>query len=163
MPASLVLSLLPVASLLFAAAPEPCRLLTPSEVRASLGAAPTGISPDGPNEDPDLKATSWTCTQEVGTDLLELTVVEFDSASAAAGGMVTMMQVTRGTLDAMQLSPAAGLGDRSAWGASDSGGMWVAIKGRHLLSLTYGHRSTPPAAQRESLRQLAALALGRLQ
>jgi hypothetical protein len=157
--APVILSLMSVTSLL-AAAPEPCRLLTPSEVRASLGAAPTEVSPDGPAKDPDLNAMSWSCTQEVGSDLLELTVVEFDSASAAAGGMVTMMQITRGTLDAMQLSPAAGLGDRSAWGASDSGGMWVAIKGRHLLSISFGRAPTP--TQRESLRQLAALALGRL-
>jgi hypothetical protein len=163
MPAPLLLSLTAAASLLTAAAPEPCRLLTPAEVRASLGAAPTAISPDGPNQDPDLKANSWTCTQEVGQNLLELTVVEFDSASAAAGGMVTMMQVTRGSLDAMNLSPAAGVGDRSAWGTSDSGGMWVAIKGRYLISLSYGMQTATPATQRESLRQLATLALSRLQ
>ena len=147
---------------MLAAAPDPCRLLTPAEVRASLGAAPTGITPDGPIEDPDLEAMSWSCTQQVGAGLLTLDVVEFDSAGAAAGGIVTMMQVSKGSLDAMQLSPAAGLGDRSAWGYSDSGGMWVAIKGRHLLSLSYGQPSATPAAQRETLRQLAALALGRL-
>ena len=73
-----------------------------------------------------------------------------------------MMQVSKGSLDALQLNPAAGLGDRGAWGYSDSGGMWVAIKGRHLLSLSYGQASATPATQRETLRQLAALALGRL-
>ena len=144
------------------AAPDPCRLLTPAEVRASLGAAPTGAAPDGPIADPDLEAMSWSCTQQVGQGLLTLTVVEFDSAGAAAGGMVTMMQISKSSLDAIQLSPAAGLGDRGAWGYSDSGGMWVAIKGRHLLSLTYGLPSATPATQRETLRQLAALALGRL-
>jgi len=160
MPAPLI-ALISTVSLL-AAAPDPCRLLTPAEVRASLGVAPTGITPDGPIEDPDLKAMSWSCTQQAGDGLLTVTVVEFDSAGAAAGGMVTMMQVSNGTLDAMQLRPAAGLGDRSAWGYSDSGGMWVAIKGRQMLSLSYGQPSPTPAAQRETLRQLAALALGRL-
>jgi hypothetical protein len=144
------------------AAPDPCRLLTPAEVRASLGAAPTGLAPDGPVEDPDLNAMSWSCTQQAGMGLLTLTVVEFDSASAAAGGMVTMIQVSKASLDAIQLNPTAGLGDRSAWGYGDSGGMWVAIKGRHLLSLAYGLQSATPATQRETLRQLAALALGRL-
>ena len=144
------------------AAPDPCRLVTPAEVRASLGAAPTGLSPDGPVEDPDLNAMSWSCTHQVGAGLLTLTVVEFDSASAAAGGMVTMMQVSKTSLDGIQLNPTAGLGDRGAWGYGDSGGMWVAIKGRHLLSLTYGLQSATPATQRETLRQLAALALGRL-
>jgi hypothetical protein len=147
---------------MLAAAPEPCRLLTPAEVRASLGAAPTGVTPDGPTEDPDLEAMSWSCIQQVGAGLLTLTVVEFDSAGAAAGGIVTVMQVSKGSLDAMQLSPAAGLGDRSAWGSSDSGATWVAIKGRHLVSLSYGLPSATLATQRETLRQLAALALGRL-
>lgn len=144
------------------AAPDPCRLLAPSEVRASLGAAPTAITPDGPIEDPDLGAMSWSCTQDVGNEMLTLTVVEFASASAAAGGMVTMMKVIRETPEAMPLSPASGLGDRGAWGHNDSGGMWVAIKGRYLLSLAYGRQSTAPLEQRETLRRLAALALGRL-
>jgi hypothetical protein len=64
--APVILSLMSVTSLL-AAAPEPCRLLTPSEVRASLGAAPTEVSPDGPAKDPDLNAMSWSCTQEVSS------------------------------------------------------------------------------------------------
>ena len=147
---------------MLAAAPDPCRMLTPAEVRAGLGVAPTAITPDGPVEDPDLGAMSWSCTQQVGAGLLTLTVVEFDSAGAAAGGIVTMMQVSKGSLDAMQLNPAAGLGDRSAWGYGDAGGMWVAIKGRQMLSLSYGQPSPTPAAQRDTLRQLAALALGRL-
>ena len=160
MPAPLFVLLSTVSML--AAAPDPCRLLTPAEVRASLGATPTALTPDGPIEDPDLKAMSWSCTQQVSAGLLTLTVVEFDSAGAAAGGIVTMMQVSKGSLDALQLNPTAGLGDRSAWGYTDSGGMWVAIKGRHLLSLSYGQPSATPATQRETLRQLAALALGRL-
>jgi hypothetical protein len=147
---------------MLAAAPEPCRLLSAAEVRASLGATPTAVTPDGPVEDPDLEAMSWSCIQQVGGGLLTLTVVEFDSAGAAAGAIVTVMQVSKGSLDGMQLSPAAGLGDRSAWGSSDSGATWVAIKGRHLLNLSYGLPSATPATQRETLRQLAALALGRL-
>jgi hypothetical protein len=46
--------------------PNPCGLLTATEISATLGSVPSGGKPDGPLIDQDLGAKSWSCNQQVG-------------------------------------------------------------------------------------------------
>ena len=144
-----------------AADPNPCQLVTSAEVASHLGVSPTKAERDGPTVDEELRAKAWTCEQQVGKAMLAISVVEFTSPAAAVQGMAAMMKSSKETPEATKLAPASGVGEQAAWGASPKGAIWVALKGKHMLSMTMaGNRD--PASLREPLRRLTALALARL-
>jgi hypothetical protein len=142
--------------------PNPCRLLTATEITSALGSVPSGGKPDGPSIDQDLQAKSWSCDQQVGKLLLSINVVEFASPAAAARGMTVMMKQAKDIPDGIKLTAAPDLGDQAVWGASAEGAMWVALKGKHMLNVTLAGALTDPPRLREPLKRLATLALGRL-
>ena len=66
-----------------AADPEPCRLVTPAEIAAALGAQPAAGKARGPKLDRGVKA--WSCDRQVGKYYLSLNAYEFPSTAAAWG------------------------------------------------------------------------------
>ena len=141
--------------------PDPCRLLTASEIRSALGSAPSGGEPVGPEIDEEMAAKSWACDQQLGKQLLSISVLEFASTAAAANGMTVIRKASESP-DVLKLTEAPGLGARALWGSEEGGAVWVAHQGRYILNLTFAGDMADPAGLREPLRRLAVLALGRL-
>lgn len=146
----------------FAADPNPCRLLTPAEVTAALGSAPSVGKPHPPSRDEELKATAWSCEQYLGKMLLSTNAIQFASPAAATRGMAAMLKSSRDVPEAIKLSAAPGIGEESAWGASPDGALWVARKGRYLVNVTVAGGLADPLRYREPLKQLMLSAIGRL-
>lgn len=139
---------------------DPCRLLTAAEITSTLGTAPSGGKPVGPTIDKDVGGRLWACDRHVGEAFLSISVYEF--ATAAAQGWMAMMKQSQDTPETFQLTPASGLGDRAAWGGESGGAMWVALKGKYMLTVTLAVDTTDPQRLHDPLKRLTTLALGRL-
>jgi hypothetical protein len=161
-----VKALAAIATMMFAlpalAALEPCRLLTTDEITSALGGAPTARKALDPATDTSLGAKLWTCEQQVGKTFLSINVIEFGSAAAATQVMTKMIQEARDIPGSIKLTPAPGLGDRAASGASAEGAIWVVLKGNNILTVTLAGEMADPPRLLDPLKRLATLALARL-
>ncbi len=142
-------------------APDPCTIVTPAEITTALGSQPTPGKPRGPDEDEDVGGMVWRCSRQVGMRMLWIAVVEFPNPAGAIRGMDLMMKSSRDLEDAIQLSPASGVGEQAVWGASKDGAMWVARRGRYMVNVMVGGEGNHVALQ-EPLKRLATLAIGRV-
>ncbi|MGQ0545466.1 MAG: hypothetical protein ACT4P3_09065 [Betaproteobacteria bacterium] len=140
-----------------AADPDPCRLLTPAEIAAALGAQPAAGKPGGPRLEQGVKA--WHCDRQVGKYYLSVNAYEFPSAAAAKRGLAEALEEAKGTF---ALGPATGAGEAAAWGADEDGAIWIAVKGRYMANVTVAGELKSPQSLREPVRRLVAQALARL-
>jgi hypothetical protein len=62
----------------------------------------------------------------------------------------------------IQLAPESGLGEQSLWGSSAAGGIWVALRGRQMLTVTLAGEVRNAARYKEPLKRLAMQALERM-
>jgi hypothetical protein len=145
-----------------AADPDPCRLVTASEITAALGSAPSGGKPEGPSTDRELGAKAWSCDRQVGKLYLSINVIEFASPAAAVQGMQVMMKQAKGIPEGIRLTPASEVGDQAVWGGSAEGAMWIALRSRYMLNVTLAGELKDPGRFREPLKRLATLAVGRI-
>jgi hypothetical protein len=150
---ALAASALPAAG----ADPDPCRLLTPAEISAALGAQAAHGKAGGPKVEHGVKA--WHCDRQVGRYYFSVNAYEFASPAAAKRGLTEALAEAKGTIE---LGPATGVGDIAAWGADEDGAMWFAVKGRYMANVTVAGELKNPQSMREPLRRLVVQALARL-
>ncbi len=144
--------------------PDPCALLTPSEIASALGATPSAGSPDGPTVDHKLEARSWTCQQQAGSAQLFVSLIEFTTADGASRGMAAMLReaAQASSPSGIALTPAPDPGEQAAWGASPEGALWVALQGRHIFSVLLAGELRDTQRLREPLKELTTTGLRRL-
>jgi hypothetical protein len=138
--------------------PEPCKLLTVAEITSALGNAPAAEEIRGPEIDTQMQVKNWACDRQVGKYMLSLDVFDFQSEAAVARGIAEM----RKTQDPFPLQAVPGERDQALWGSSEEGAIWVAVKGKYVVTLTLAGDLANPTSFREPLKRLAGSALARL-
>jgi hypothetical protein len=142
--------------------PDPCQLVTPAEIAAALGSAPSPARPHGPSLDEETNARLTSCMRSVGKVMLDVSVAEFPDVAGATRAMTLLAQIEPADEDEAKMVAAAGVGDRSLFGATKIGAHWIAQRGKFVVSLTLAGELGNGAQYRESLKKLAANALTRL-
>lgn len=142
--------------------PDPCALVSPAEITAALGEAPSAGRAIGPEPDEDTGAMVSACSLDVGDVALTIAIAEFESPRAADGALSTMARLAAEEEEAIKLAPQSDLGDRAMWGASSHGTMWVALKGKYLLNLTLTGNIGDGTRLHATLKRLAGQALAKL-
>lgn len=145
-----------------AADPDPCRLVTPAEIVAAVGGKPAAGKAGRPDVDPETKARSWSCDYQLSHLFVSINVAEFTAAAGAAAEMSEILRLAAEGSEGMKLVEVPGPGERSIWGASNEGAMWIVRKGRYVFNVTVAGELNDPASLREPLRRLTAQGLARL-
>jgi hypothetical protein len=144
-----------------AAAPDPCRHLTVAEVNAAMSS--TGATQQAMTSyvDEDTGAKVERCGYEIGE--MGIMIIHAVFASAGAADRAMTMVAESSDEDDIPVRPQTGLGDRSLWGSSEDGAVWLATRGNQMITLIL-LGEVPNAAQYQApLKQLATSLLGRIQ
>ena len=142
------------------APPDPCGLVSPTEIASAVGSKPSSGRPVSPSVDKETGAKLSGCSWEVGELSLSIDVAEFSTAAAAA---TALTEAEKASVEVeMKLSPQAGLGDDALWGGTPEGAIWVARKGKYWVIVTLAGELGDGARYRDPLKRLASLALVKL-
>lgn len=139
---------------------SPCDFVT-AEAALVLGGTPSGpfSSPDWVDEESGARMSG--CGFERGELGVAVSIADFDSRAAAERAM-EVLAAGEDDDDYIRVSPASGLGERSLWGSSEDGAIWVALQGRRILTVTLFGEIPDPASHRDPMRALAAAVLTRM-
>ena len=142
------------------APPDPCGLVSSTEIASALGSKPSPGRTVGPSVDEETGANLSACSWEVGDLSLSIDVAEYSTAAAAAAALT---EAEKASVEVeMNLRPQAGLADGALWGATPEGAIWVARKGKYWLSVTLAGELGDGGRYRDPLKRLASLALAKL-
>jgi hypothetical protein len=144
-----------------AAAADPCRHLTVAEVNAAMGTTGATQQAMMSNVDEETGAKVDRCGFEIGEMGIMIMHAVFASAAAADRAMTMVAQSS--DEDDIRVQPQTGLGNRSLWGSSEDGAIWLATKGNQMITLILLGEVPNPAQYQAPLKQLATLLLGRIQ
>jgi hypothetical protein len=148
------------------AAPPPvvgssCDLVTAGEAARVLGGSPSGPYPMPESLDEESGARMSGCVFERGDIGIAVMVSAFDSRAAVEGAM-EILAAGDGDFDSIRLSPVSGPGERSLWGSSEDGAIWVVLQGRRILTVTLFGEIPDPASHRDAIRALAEAVVSRM-
>jgi len=138
-----------------------CNLVPIGGVASVLGGTPSGPFPMPESFDEESGARMTGCVFERGEMGVVVSIADFDSR-AAAEGVMDILAAGDDDDDSIRLSPRSGPGDRSLWGSSEDGAVWVALQGTRILSVTLFGEIQDPAAHEDSMRALATAVLTRM-
>jgi len=164
MTTDLLATLLTTQFLLFShpAPPDPCGLVSSTEIASALGSKPSPGRTVGPSVDEETGTKVSACSWKVDDLFLSIDVDEFRTAAAAAAALTESGKLSMEVEEVMKLSPQAGLGDGALWGASPEGALWGAVKGKYMLNVALAGELGDGGRYRDPLKRLASLALTRL-
>ena len=146
----------------YRAPPDPCGLVSPTEIASALGTKPSPGTANGPSWDEESGAHVSVCSIGVGELFLSIAVAEFSTPAAASAAMKETEKVSQEVEEAIRISPQAGLGDSSLWGANADGAIWVAQKGKYMLNVTLTGHAGDGGRYRDPLKKLASSALTKM-
>jgi hypothetical protein len=141
-------------------AASPCDHVTAEAARV-LGGTPSGPFSSPNRVDEESGASISGCGFERGERGIAVSIADFDSRAAAERAMA-VLAAGEDDDDYIRVSPASGLGERSLWGSSEDGAIWVALQGRRILTVTLFGEIPDPASHRDSMKALAAAVLTRM-
>jgi hypothetical protein len=144
-----------------AAAVAVCDLVPIGGVASVLGGTPSGPFPMPERFDEESGARMSGCVFERGDMGVAVTIADFDSRAAAEAAM-DILAAGDDDPDFIRLSPRSGPGERSLWGSSEDGAIWVALQGMRILTVTLFGEIRDPAAHGDSMRALATAVLTRM-
>jgi hypothetical protein len=132
----------------------PCELVTSQDAARVLGGTPSGPYPMPDRVDEESGARLSGCSFERGERGIAIMIAAFDSRAAVERAMETL---TAGgdDVDSIRLSPVSGPGERSLWGSSEDGAIWVVLQGQRILTVTLFGEVPDPASHRDAMRALA--------
>ena len=107
----------------------------------------------------------WTCTRQVGTAILVISLAELPTPDAAGRALDTLAMMTAESGEdelVPKLKEEPGLGDRAMSGASSIGTIWAVVRGRHMLSLSLSGEGIDGPRYREPLKRLTTRALSKI-
>ena len=144
----------------YPARPDPCGLVSPTEIASAVGSNPSPGRTVSPSVDKETGAKLSGCSWELGDLVLSIDVAEFSTAAAAAAALT---EAEKASVEVeMKLSPQAGLGDAALWGGTSEGAIWVVRKGKYWVSVTLAGELGDGARYRDPLKRLSSLALAKL-
>jgi hypothetical protein len=142
-------------------AASPCDLVTSEEAGRVLGGTPSGPYPMPDRVDGESGARLSGCSFERGERGVAVMIAAFDSRAAVERAMETLA-AGDDDVDSIQLSPVSGPGERSLWGSSEDGAIWVVLQGQRILTVTLFGEIPDPASHREAIRALAEAVVSRM-
>jgi hypothetical protein len=136
-----------------------CDLVTMGEAASVLGGTPSAPFSMPESYDEESGARMSGCVFELGDMGIAVSIAEFDSRAAVERAMAIL--AAEDDDEAIRLSPEGGVGERSLWGSSVDGAIWVALQGRRILTVTLFGEIRDPASYKERMKSLAASVLSR--
>jgi len=152
----IVAALLPtLASAAFAG--DACSLLSRNDAAAILGQPVAQVTPAGPQRDEDSGGQLSYCTYRAAASSVVVSVVEFASGAEARKQLTKNLVKERMDEDDAKVSEEAGLGEKSFYGVSAKGAMYVFLKKNKVVGVgAGGAKLNKAAASKESLRGAAS-------
>jgi hypothetical protein len=142
-------------------AASPCDLVTLGEVALVLGGTPSGPFPMPEWIDEESGARMSGCGFERGELGISILIAAFDSRAAVERAMEILAEGDDED-GSIRLLPERGPGERSLWGSSEDGAIWVALQGQRILTVTLFGEIPDPASHRDAMRALAEAVVSRM-
>jgi hypothetical protein len=143
-----------LASTAFAA--DPCSLLSQKDAAALLGQPVAHVTPAGPQRDEDSSGQLTYCTYRAAASAVIVSVVEFPSGTEARKQLTKNLVQERMDAEDAKVSEEPGLGERSFYGVSTKGAMYVFLKKSKVVGIAIGgDKPRKSAASKEALRGAA--------
>lgn len=121
-------------------ATDPCALLSASDASALVGQSAKGV-PAGPEKDEDSPGQMSYCTYRSSaapTKALIVSVVEFRSDAEAKTYLTKNLIQSRMDDEAAKVTEEGGIGERSFYGATNEGAMYVFLKKNKVVGVALG-------------------------
>ena len=149
--ASVLALLSTLASTTFAA--DACSLLSQKDAAALLGQPVAQVTPAGPQRDEDSGGQLIYCTYRAAASAVIVSVVEFSSGTEARKQLTKNLVQERMDAEDAKVTEEPGLGERSFYGVSTKGAMYVFLKKSKVVGVAIGgDKPGKAAASKESLR-----------
>jgi hypothetical protein len=151
--ASILALLSMLASATFAA--DACSLLSQNEAAALLGQPVAQVTPAGPKHDEDSGGQMSYCTYRATATAVIVSVVEFFSAAEAQKQLTKNLVQERMRAEDAKISEEPGVGEKSFYGVSTRGAMFVFLKKNKVVGVGIGGKPGQALASKEALRSAA--------
>ncbi len=157
------IALLIASSAVPAFAADPCSLLSRADAALVLGTAPVQITPAGPEPDEDSPGRLSYCTYRAAASALIVSVVEFTSADEARKQLTRNLVQGRMEADDAKVVDEVGVGEKSFYGESGKGAMFVFLKKNKVLGIGIGGApAKKTTSSKEVLRHAAQILAAKL-
>jgi hypothetical protein len=137
-----------------AVAADACSLLSQADATALLSQPVTQVTPAGPERDEDSGGQLTYCTYRTATATVIVSVVEFTSSAESRKQLTKNLVQERMTAEDAKVSEEPGVGERSFYGVSASGAMYVFLKKNKVVGVAIGGKPGKAPASKESLRRV---------
>jgi hypothetical protein len=151
--ASVLVLLSMLASTTFAA--DACSLLSQNEAAALLGQPVAQVTPAGPKHDEDSGGQMSYCTYRATATAVIVSVVEFSSAAEAQKQLTENLVQERMHAEDAKISEEPGVGEKSFYGVSTRGAMFLFLKKNKVVGVGIGGKPGQALASKEALRSAA--------
>ena len=136
-----------------ATAADPCSLLSQPDATALLAQPVAQVTPAGPQRDEDSGGQLSYCTYRAAETAVIVSVVEFSSAAEARKQLTKNLVQERMDAEDAKISEEPGLGEKSFYGVSTKGAMFVFLKKSKVVGVAIGGGKPGKAAtSKEALR-----------
>jgi len=138
-----------------ATAADPCSLLSQPDATALLAQPLAQVTPAGPEHDEDYGGQLSYCTYRAATAAVVVSVVEFSSAAEAQKQLTKNLVQERMDAEDAKISEEPGVGEKSFYGVSTRGAMFVFLKKNKVVGVGIGGKPGQALASKEALRSAA--------
>jgi hypothetical protein len=146
-----------------AMATDACSLLSQAEAAVLLASPVTQVTPVGPQRDEDSGGQLTYCTYRAAASAAIVSVVEFPSGAEAQRQITRNLVQDRMDADDTKVSEESGLGEKSFFGVSAKGAIYVFLKKGKVVGIAIGGaKPGKAAASKESLRSAAQAVASRI-
>jgi hypothetical protein len=136
-------------------AADACSLLSQSDAAAILGQPIAQVTPAGPRRDEDSSGQLTYCTYRGASSALIVSVVEFTSGAEARKQLTSNLVRERMDAEDAKVSEEPGLGEKSYYGTSARGSMFVFLKKNRVVGVGVGGEKQNKSVTKDSLRSVA--------
>ena len=139
-----------------------CSLLSRADATALLAQPVVQVTPAGPERDEDSGGQLTYCTYRAAASAVIVSVVEFSSGTEARKQLTKNLVQERMDAGDAKVSEEPGLGEKSFYGASANGAMYVFLKKNKVVGVAIGGKAGKAAASKASLRKAARAVASKL-
>ena len=138
-----------------ATAADPCSLLSQPDAATLLAQPVTQVTPAGPQPEEDSGGQLSYCTYRAAATAVVVSVVEFSSAAEAQKQLTKNLVQERMDAEDAKISEEPGVGEKSFYGVSTRGAMFVFLKKNKVVGVAIGGKPGQAVASKEALRSAA--------